>query len=135
MRMRAREGQCCCRWPAAVNAVVHAAAAAVQAAVQRLCVFQHASRTPAAPLHATHAEARKRSGLPCDFDVLFYDGKYFPSFGSIFPLQDVVEAIPQHLVRRRGVAVLARVPVLAVLPVLPVLPVLAGWQLLSREAA
>lgn len=46
------------------------------------------------------AEARQRTNLPCDFRVVFYAGKYFPSFGSIFPVEDIIEVIPPELVRQ-----------------------------------
>jgi hypothetical protein len=45
------------------------------------------------------AEARKRTGLPCNFSVLFYAGKYFTSFGSIFPVEDVISVVPPGQVR------------------------------------
>jgi hypothetical protein len=43
-------------------------------------------------------EARKRTQLPCNFAVKFYGGKYFPSFGSIFPVEDIVKLIPREQV-------------------------------------
>jgi hypothetical protein len=49
-------------------------------------------------LTAVAAEARKRTGLPCNFSVKFYGGKYFPSFGSIFPVEDIVKLIPREQV-------------------------------------
>eukprot|EP00878_Enallax_costatus_P018725 GHUV01019729.1.p1 GENE.GHUV01019729.1~~GHUV01019729.1.p1 ORF type:complete len:327 (+),score=66.40 GHUV01019729.1:368-1348(+) len=42
-------------------------------------------------------EARKRTGLPCNFTVKFYGGRYFSSFGSIFPVEDIVKIIPQDM--------------------------------------
>jgi hypothetical protein len=47
-------------------------------------------------------EARKRTQLPCNFTVKFYGGKYFPSFGSIFPVEDIVKLIPREQVRAEG---------------------------------
>jgi hypothetical protein len=44
------------------------------------------------------AEARQRTSLPCNFKVLFYEGKYFSSFGSIFPVEDIIDVIPAELV-------------------------------------
>ena len=41
-----------------------------------------------------HTEARQRTHLPCNFSVLFYAGKYFMSFGSIFPVEDIIGVIP-----------------------------------------
>lgn len=50
-------------------------------------------------LHPAHTQdARKRTGLPCNFTVKFYEGKYFPSFGSIFPVEDIVKVIPKEMV-------------------------------------
>eukprot|EP00879_Flechtneria_rotunda_P025238 GHRR01026809.1.p1 GENE.GHRR01026809.1~~GHRR01026809.1.p1 ORF type:complete len:472 (+),score=154.55 GHRR01026809.1:87-1502(+) len=48
-------------------------------------------------------EARKRTGLPCTFSVMFYEGRYFSSFGSIFPVEDIIKLIPPEL---RDVAIL-----------------------------
>eukprot|EP00775_Hariotina_reticulata_P003919 gene3919-4173_t len=48
-------------------------------------------------------EARQRTASPCNFEVIFYEGKYFPSFGSIFPVEDVIDVIPERL---RDVAIL-----------------------------
>ena len=47
------------------------------------------------------AEARKRTGLPCNFTVRFYGGRYFSSFGSVFPIEDIVKIIPEDMVRCR----------------------------------
>lgn len=48
-------------------------------------------------------EARQRTSLTHPFQVVFYAGKYFPSFGSIFPAEDIIAVIPQH---ERDVAIL-----------------------------
>ncbi|WIA36591.1 hypothetical protein OEZ86_007880 [Tetradesmus obliquus] len=48
-------------------------------------------------------EARKRTGLPCNFSVKFYAGKYYSSFGSIFPVEDIVKLVPREA---RDVAIL-----------------------------
>jgi len=48
-------------------------------------------------------EARKRTGLSCDFSVYWYQSKYFPGFGSILPLVDITEVIPPS---ERDVAIL-----------------------------
>jgi hypothetical protein len=48
------------------------------------------------------AEARQRTNLPCNFSVLFYAGKYFSSFGSIFPVEDIVGVIPPAQVSNTG---------------------------------
>jgi hypothetical protein len=34
--------------------------------------------------------------------VKFYAGKYFPSFGSIFPVEDIVKLIPREMVSRKS---------------------------------
>lgn len=44
------------------------------------------------------AEARQRTNTDCTFTVLFYEGKYFTSFGSIFPVEDIIAVIPPHQV-------------------------------------
>lgn len=54
------------------------------------------------------AEARKRTALPCNFTVKFYKGKYFSSFGSIFPVEDIVKVIPQDMVSWTAAAAPAR---------------------------
>jgi hypothetical protein len=76
-----------------------------------MCIVLHSNLTARSHLlrHMHHracafgaaliAEARKRTGLPCKFRVLFYDGRYFPSFGSIFPTSDIITVIPREMVR------------------------------------
>ncbi len=58
------------------------------------------SNTPLAipPPPRNLAEARTRTQLPCKFSVLFYEGKYFSSFGSIFPVEDIIHVIPPEQV-------------------------------------
>ncbi|KIY95412.1 hypothetical protein MNEG_12549 [Monoraphidium neglectum] len=38
--------------------------------------------------------AQKRTGLPCDFAVKFYPGRYAPEKGSILPVGDITQYIP-----------------------------------------
>jgi hypothetical protein len=57
---------------------------------------------PALPCPPPNTEAHKRTGLACNFSVLWYPGKYFPPLGSIIPLTDVTDAIPRDLVTLGG---------------------------------
>lgn len=40
--------------------------------------------------------AKMRTGLDCDFKVTFYPGRYAPEKGSILPVGDITEYIPDH---------------------------------------
>lgn len=40
--------------------------------------------------------AQKRTGLACNFKITFYPGRYAPEKGSILPVGDITQYIPEH---------------------------------------
>ncbi|GBF99513.1 digalactosyldiacylglycerol synthase chloroplastic, partial [Raphidocelis subcapitata] len=63
---------------------------------EQRAIFPAGLTFPTREAHADYiiGEARERTHLPCDFKVLFYDGKYFTGLGSILPVGDVTAAVP-----------------------------------------
>jgi digalactosyldiacylglycerol synthase len=55
--------------------------------------------TPEQQEEYVRAWARKRTGLPCDFKVAFYPGRYAAEKCSILPVGDPTSYIPDSEVR------------------------------------
>ncbi len=66
-------------------------------------VFNNLSfETPEQQEDYVRAWARKRTGLPCDFKVAFYPGRYAAEKCSILPVGDPTSYIPDNEVRSTG---------------------------------
>ncbi|KAG2452291.1 hypothetical protein HYH02_003315 [Chlamydomonas schloesseri] len=67
-----------------------------QADQQRVFPADVSFNTPEEQEEFVRQWARNRTGLPCNFKVAFYPGRYAAEKGSILPVGDITTVIPDH---------------------------------------